>query len=264
MDPSAIMSMMGSSGGGSSPFGKGLEFALSWATTGGQNQLIKVQNAHNQAIAEINNSLRKEQNSTAAAWAATRNWQQAYNNNQVLKNAGVNVTATSINTARHQDATSIANLNKRTADMEQRGAAAAAQAASGVSGSVGDMISGTIALRQAMTDEQVRRTGSMAAIDAAQRSGDIMRQAVSNLGNEYITAQLDYGFDIAKKQETMSPFARFYQAAGGAQGVLDVGSVVARGASKAWDLGSKYVESLNKSGFRTNQDAGVTNMENMA
>lgn len=234
MDPTAIMSMMGGGGSGKS-MGGILDMALSWATTGGQNQLIKAQNAHAAAITEINNKLRAEQNDTSAAWAATRQTFQAMNNNTTLRTGGEAVTTQVTNTLRQRDQLDLSNLSRRISEMEARGAAAAAQSASGLGGSVGEMVSQTISLRQSMDAETIRRNRRGANSDAGIRVGDIMRQAVSSLNAEVLDAQLDFRQDVAQQQGTLSPFTRIMKAGG-----FEKMGTVADGARSMWTAAKSY------------------------
>lgn len=232
----AMMSQMGGGSGGSGGnMGKAIDFALSWATTGGTNELIKAQNKFNQEMAAINNRLRAKSNDVAAAWDSTKRWQISFNNNKRLQTGGEAVTVNTVNTVRQLDSLSSTNLNKRVAAMEQLGAAFAAQAASGVTGTVADMVTGSINLRQALSEEQVSRNKTMTLVDSAQHSADIMRQAVSSLDDVYLQSEFDYGQDIAHTQSTVSPFMRFYKAAGGAEGVVNMGKAAASAGKKLWD-----------------------------
>lgn len=235
----AMMSQMsGGSGGGGSQMGKVVDFALSWATTGGTNEIIKAQNKFNEAMAGINNRLRAKSNEVAAAWNNTKRWQMSVNNNKRLQAGGEQVNTNTVNTRRQLDTLSLNDLNKRVAEMEQAGAAFAAQAASGVVGTAADMVNSTLALRRALETEQSSRNVTMFTQDSAQRSSDIMRQAVSSLGDLYLQTEFDYATDIAQTQSTMSPFMRFYQAAGGAQGMMDMAKAGAGAGKKLWDWAS--------------------------
>lgn len=247
-----MMSQMGGGGGGGqSQNGKLVDFVLSWATTGGTNELIKSQNRFNEALAGINNRLRAKSNEVTAAWDSTKRWQQSVNNNRRLQAGGEQVTVNSVNTNRQLDVASLSNLNKRVAEMEQRGAAYAAQAASGVVGTAADMVNSTLALRSALEQEQQTRTTRMATIDSAQRSGDIMRQAVSSLDDLYLQTGFDYETDIAQTQSTMSPFMRFYQAAGGAEGMMNMAKGGAAAGKKLWDWGTQSEQISSGDNYQT-------------
>lgn len=232
MDMTALMSMFGGSSGQS--LGKGVDFLMSMAGSGARNDLVKAHNAHNKAMDALRTKVRDKNNEQVAAWDATKRWQQAENNKRTLQGAGEAVTANTINARRRSDSQDLGELSTRIAVMEQRGAAYAAQAASGVVGTVGDMVNSTIRLRQAMDKEQLKRNRLSESIDVAIRSGDIMRQAVTSLDQTYIHSNFDNTVFYTPQQMTEGMFSRVWNAAGGSQGMVDMGKGIYSAGKQMW------------------------------
>lgn len=241
------------------PYAVAAAFAIDMSLAGGREEVIDAQNNYNTAIAEINNRLREKSNETAAAWESTKAWQKSVNNNIRLQTAGEQVTATNVNAIRQRDVRSLSDVQQRIALAEQRGAAYSSQAASGVAGTVGDMVNSTIALRAAMTQEQLGRNVNSQALDVAQRTSDIMRAAVSSLDYTYSATEFDYGKDFATLTEKPSLFAQVAQIAG-VDGMYKGTEATVDGSKRLWNwANSSNGESV---GFSTNQDAGFSNTYN--
>jgi hypothetical protein len=229
------------------PYVAAAAFMTDMALAGGRDQLMKAQNKYNQEMAAISNRLREKSNEVTAAWSATKQWQQSYNNNKRLQAGGEQVTTNTVNTLRSRDVRSVNDVQQAIADAEQRGVAYAAQAASGVTGSAADMINSTLSLRAAITKEQSLRTKGMVALDSAQRSGDIMRAAVSTLDTSYSQPEFDYSKDFAPLVQLPSPFMKVMSAVGGEN--------IVKGASYASKIGEKD-KSTRTSGWASSYDSG--------
>lgn len=233
------------------PYVAAAAFATDMMLAGGRRQLMKAQNAYNQEMAAISNRLREKSNEVSAAWASTKLWQQSYNNNKRLAAGGEQVTTNTVNTLRQRDVRTASDVQEAIARAEQRGAAYAAQAASGVTGTAADMINSTLSLRAAITGEQTKRTKGMIALDSAQRNGDIMRAAVSSLDTSYSQPEFDYSKDFAPLVQLPSPFMQVMSAVGGEN--------IVKGAAYAAKIGSKSdstSSSSSSSGWASSYDSG--------
>lgn len=231
------------------PYVAAAAFATDMVMAGGRRQLMKAQNAYNQEMAAISNQLREKSNEVSAAWASTKLWQQSYNNNKRLAAGGEQVTTNTVNTLRQRDVRSASDVQEAIARAEQRGAAYAAQAASGVTGTAADMINSTLSLRAAITGEQTKRTKGMIALDSAQRNGDIMRAAVSSLDTSYSQPEFDYSKDFAPLVQLPSPFMQVMSAVGGEN--------IVKGAAYAAKMGSKSDSTARSdSGWASSYDSG--------
>lgn len=226
---------------------------MDFSLAGGREELTNATNKYNQAIADINNRLRDKSNEAAAAWESTKVWVQANNNNLRLKAGGEQVTATSVNAARQADVRNLSDVQQRVAEAEQRGAAFAAQAASGVAGTTGDIINSTINLRTALTADQRKRTVASTVFDTAQRQADILRTAVSGLDFTYSAGQFDYAKDISQMQDKDSLFFQAAKAMG-VKGASTYGEVGYNSGKKLWTWANS--DNSENIGFGTNQDAG--------
>lgn len=232
------------------PYVAAAAFVTDMILAGGRDQLMDAQNKYNQEMAAISNRLREKSNEVTAAWSATKQWQQSYNNNKRLKAGGEQVTANTVNTLRARDVRSADDMQRAVADAEQRGAAYAAQAASGVTGTAADMINSTLSLRAAITKERVARTNGMVSLDAAQRSGDIMRATVSSLDVSYSQPEFDYSKDFAPLVQKPSPFMKVMGAVGGEN--------IVKGAAYAAKIGEKAQTSRGsgQGGWASSYDSG--------
>lgn len=231
------------------PYVAAAAFVTDMVMAGGRRQLMKAQNAYNQEMAAISNRLREKSNEMSAAWAATKLWQQSHNNNKRLAAGGEQVTTNTVNTLRQRDVRSASDVQRTIAEAEQRGAAYAAQAASGVTGTAADMINSTLSLRAAITAERTERTKGMVALDSAQRNGDIMRAAVSSLDTSYSQPEFDYSKDFAPLVQLPSPFMQVMSAVGGEN--------IVKGAAYAAKMGSNSDStSSSSSGWASSYDSG--------
>lgn len=111
--------------------------------------------ASSSRIAGIQNDITGFGNAQAHAEGGLARWTQSLNNQRIMAAGGAGLGAMVTNFARQRDAMVRGSFSDGIAAAEQVGMARAAQASSGVQGSVVDTINGTMALRRAMA-EQVR------------------------------------------------------------------------------------------------------------
>lgn len=207
--------------------------AIAGASMGLVNgQFGKTQAKNNNLIADVNaaagNKVRAAENSAAAAKGNLQRWVQSVNNNRTLDNGGRAMETTLVNARRTQDAQLRGKFSQTIRFAEQEGAAAAAQAAAGISGSVVDMVDTSTALRNAITSEMMDRDIAAGAGDVGRRIGSIFSQMVGGLDSSIMLDTLDYGKDVPQHAVVFSTWSNVLRgaAAGMGQDVDQIGGAV--------------------------------------
>lgn len=159
------------------------------------------------ANAKAGNQVRTASNAFEAAKGNLARYAQSVSNNQRLKAGGDAVEANIVNYRRARDNLSLQSFSTSIRQAEQAGAAAAAQANSGIDGSVVDQVNGATALRDSIVDEAIRRNGGTMDYDAAHRAASIEVQTVQGMDGSLILDQLDYNVDFAQVSPKISAFA---------------------------------------------------------
>lgn len=157
--------------------------------------------------AETGNRTRQARNVAQAAQSGLQRFVQSLNNQRALKAGGDAQGANEINYRRYKDSLGSQNLSRQVGDSEQAGAAAAAQAAAGIEGSVVDMVNTSTALRSALVNDQLIKQGDMIDYDHARRAGNIAAETIGGLDNSLILDNLDYNVDFAQVAPRISSFA---------------------------------------------------------
>lgn len=169
-----------------------------------QGQQAKANNRVRRAQAEAEDKLRPAKNQAAAAQSALAMWSQSVNNQRRARTIGGQMEAGMVNTLRGKDQTTGGGFVSSIRNAEQAGAQAAASAASGVSGSVVDMVAGATALRRRIGEESAARTAGMLDSDFARRTAELSSQLVSGLDTSTTMAGLDYNRTILQQQREIS------------------------------------------------------------
>ena len=114
------------------------------------NQSAKAVASSNAAIKAGNNTVVAAENERNASVTAMQRWALAVRNRRVKENVAANQEALAINFNRARDVKTRGNFADNVRQAEEAGRQAAAAAASGVTGSVVDVINDTTRLRNAM------------------------------------------------------------------------------------------------------------------
>ena len=188
--------------------------------------------------AEENNKVSRAKTVETLARNSLSRYMQSVNNNRMLDDGGDAFTANLINGFREIDSEANRKILSDVKSMEEFGAAAASQAASGAGGQVVDMINSTTALRASISRELATQSAEQGNFEVTQRSKSIMSQMVGGLDGSLIIDSIDTSRQVA--QETFAP--------SNAQAV--VGAVfqtaVKAGLSNVIDWGSAQLGSLAK------------------
>jgi len=166
----------------------------------------KAANIINEANAWAGNLVREANNNAKGAKASLARYTQGINNQRVLENAGSAAEADAVNFQRARDNAVKDDFESQIAFTEQAGAQAAASALSGLTGGVADLVSGTTALRKARIQQRQAEAMRQSEYDAGQRQAQIMEAGWDSLDMSDIAVELDYGQEVAVKQDTSSNF----------------------------------------------------------
>lgn len=157
----------------------------------------RIENRMSAVNTEASNKVRVAKNAAAAAESGLARWVQSVNNNRMLDSGGDRLEETVVNYRRQDDRLLTQSFTDSIAEAEQAGNAAAAQAVSGVEGSVVDMVNGSVALRDSIMRQQAENLRGTVNYDTARRAGSIMSQMVGGLDQSLIMDSLDYNEDVA-------------------------------------------------------------------
>lgn len=156
-----------------------------------------VQNTLNKANADATNKVRGARNTLAVAKGRLARANQIESNRRILAQGNRQRDASMVNYLRMRDASTTADFEGQIQMAEQAGAAAAAQALSGVTGSVVDMVNTTTRLRNARTQAAIKQRDKSLSMDAANEQANIQRATIESLDTSSIMDELDYNVDFA-------------------------------------------------------------------
>lgn len=195
------------------------------AVTGFANSLINNSAARHQAAAanqirEGNNAVTVKVNARNAAVTSLQRWRQGVSNSRVYEAVAANQEALATNFNRARDSKTRSNFSASVRAAEESGRQQASAAASGITGSVVDVINMTSTLRRGIEQQaSLEAEGQMASDfnkqEFAQRWATLDSLDYSLIfDNQQI---MDYGRNVAV---TTNPFAAAIQGAIGSAGGL--------------------------------------------
>jgi hypothetical protein len=156
------------------------------------NDKSKVQNSIRKVEAELANKVRDSKNSVAAQVDKLQRWVQASNNKLRMQAAASAIEANTVNASRRGSERMRQKFSSSVQRAEVMGQQAAATGLSGVAGPVTDIVAGTLALRDSIVTENLRRQGLSEDFDTARRAGALMSQMVNGLDNSILHPSIDY------------------------------------------------------------------------
>lgn len=175
------------------------------------NEATRAQADANNRISAVNaessNKVRVAGNAATAAKNTLDRWIQSVNNNKALDEGGRALEANTVNARRQGDAGMQQDFASSIRSAEQEGHAAAAAAASGIDGSVVDMVNGSTALRDSIVRQSISDARDMQAYDTARRAGIVMSQTINGMDNSIILDNLDYNQNYAQITPKISAWA---------------------------------------------------------
>lgn len=161
------------------------------------------------------NLLRGAKNDLTAVKGRLARANQAENNARTLRAGGKAMEVHQVNYRRARDSETLSSFEDQIKFAEQAGAAVAAQAFSGVTGSVVDVVNGTTALRQARAKYAQDKRTKQVDYDAANRLADIERTTIQSMDTSSLIDDLDYNVNLANTVQNQSGI--------GLGGVLEIG-----------------------------------------
>lgn len=181
------------------------EFGINAIIGLGQGYLARVQAEAQNTIGEANtaaaNLLRKAGNELSAKKGSLARYTQMINNQRAMENTGSQIEAAAVNYRRARDGAISDDLESQIAFAEQAGAQAASSAASGLSGGIADLVSGTTALRKARVQARQAENLRLADYDAGRAAADIYRQGLDSMDQSGITDDIDFGMNVFTAQK---------------------------------------------------------------
>lgn len=117
---------------------------------------------------------------------------QTLGNRRIMDAAGKQIGAISENIGRNLDAATVGTFSSRIAAAEELGSNVAMAAAAGVGGGSIEEYNRTLELHQAMTEESNARAVNSDNINASASRGATLQDAVGNMDNSVIRADLDF------------------------------------------------------------------------
>lgn len=171
---------------------QGLSSGYSAEQEAGRQTLI------NKANAAAANLTRGARNELTVAKGRLARMNQVETNKRTLTHGSSQRDASTLNYRRMRDAATSADFEGQIQMAEQAGAAVAAQAFAGVSGSVVDAVNSTTRLRNARIQQAAADRVAAGDYDAAQEQGHIARATIQSLDSSSIIDELDYNVDIGQ------------------------------------------------------------------
>ena len=129
------------------------------------NRVAGIQADTANSIRGINNSVLAYTNARDAAITGLQRWRQTVHNSRVYENTAKDQEASEVNYARSKDARARASFSDQIRFAEEEGRMAASAAASGITGSVVDMLNATSRMRKGITDTAQAENNRLADSD---------------------------------------------------------------------------------------------------
>jgi hypothetical protein len=157
----------GSGGGGGGAAAASAAYGIIsdiWAAES-QARVSNAQTDASRLISEGNNKVVAASNARDKVLSNTARWRQSIHNSRVFEAIGNNQEASEVNYQRQIDLRGKANFSDQIKAAEASGRAQASAAASGISGSVVDVIDSTMKMRRGIEDTSFRETNRLMASD---------------------------------------------------------------------------------------------------
>ena len=191
------------------------------------NAVARINSQLSNDVRAINNQTRQVVNQRNATLTALQRWAQDVRNSRVDEQIGRTQEALAVNFNRSRDARTRANFADSIRQAEEAGRMQASAAASGVTGSVVDVLNNTAKLKNAMKNQARVEAENQAASDFDQLEFE-SRWALEDQKDHSLIfdnpATLDYGRDIPYQSSVLS--AAFAGGAQGGGGLSQIGSAV--------------------------------------
>lgn len=217
------------------------------------NEEVKLRNKLRKKEAELSNRTRQYGNAESIETNKLQRWVQNRNNQLAAQSVGSALEANTVNAARSADARGRKQFTSAVARAEQMGQQAAQAAFSGISGSVTQVVAGTMALRDSIAQEAFRRVGVAEVTDAARRAGAIMSQLSTSQDLSILNPRMDYNEDIPQlereknswdlvREQAVKSAQQFVTAQGGPANAL---STLGSSASQGYNSAVTWFKGLN-------------------
>jgi len=198
----------------------------SYITASAQADVAEIQANSSNIIRAINNQTAQVVSKRNAVLTGLQRWAQGVRNDRVYESIGKSQEALAVNFNRSRDARTRANFAVNVRNAEEQGRMQAAAAASGITGSVVDVINTTNVLKQNMVRTATLDAERSINYDQQKREFDQRLALLDQLDNTLIfdnMERLDFG--VTQPRQTTDPLAA--AAAGvGVKGFQAIGSAV--------------------------------------
>lgn len=170
----------------------------------GANEDARMRNRIRTKEAAIRNQTREVSNAHEIEVNKLQRWVQSRNSQLAAKSVGSALEANTANLLRGQTRRGQQDFAIEVQSAEQAGNAVAQAALSGVAGSVTQVVQGTMALKESIMRERLRRVGVTEISDSARRAGAIMAQLSGTQDMSILNPRMDYNVDRPDLEATRS------------------------------------------------------------
>lgn len=180
----------------------------SFITASAQADVAEIQANSSNIIRQINNSTTRVVNQRNAVLTGMQRWAQGVRNDRVYEAVGKTQEALAINFNRARDARTRGNFAQNIRNAEESGRMAAAAAASGITGSVVDVINTTNVLKQNMQRTAVMDAEHQINYDEGKKEFDQRLALLDQMDHTLIfdnLERIDFGNTTAR--QTTNPLA---------------------------------------------------------
>lgn len=148
-------------------------------------------------------------NQKEAAVTSLQRFSQSLANQRKMKAGGSQYDAQTLNLASRADANTTSNFQRQIQAASEMGSAVAMAGAAGVGGSSVETYQRTLALRQSVNDEAIKRAQDAQQINGADARSAIISDTIASLDNTQVVANMDYTqlIDHQKQQGIFGAFA---------------------------------------------------------
>jgi 2-hydroxychromene-2-carboxylate isomerase len=171
------------------------------------NQVAGIQAGTADYIRASNNKLVAAENKRDAVLTQIARWRQSVYNSRVMENAAADQEMLTTNFARMKDARSRASFSDQINFAEQEGRMQAQAAASGVTGSVVDILNATLRMKKGIEDTNRAQTDRQLDYDEQRKEGSVWAANMDKLDQSLIfdnPRSMDFGQTVVPTRSLLS------------------------------------------------------------
>lgn len=181
----------------------GVDLAMRLADAKTQRQMARISNRVDASNVETSNRIKRSNNVAEMATNSLARYMQSLNSQRAMNDVGEAIGASTVQALRNSDASINQDILADLSAMEELGAAAATQGATGTMGMSADSVSAATDLRNSITNQLALNAKAGATYEAARQRVNLTQQMFAAPDSSVIMDSLDYSYAVA--QPTSGP-----------------------------------------------------------